>query len=108
MKKRLAEYGVVPFTHIDKHPDAAGVYWMPVQGAFTTHGVHDFVICWAGIFCSLETKRPDNPQDATPLQALFQHAIRSAGGLSLVGVRDASSVDALAQFVKARLKRNQT
>lgn len=103
VKKRLEHYGVLPFTKAADLPGVhAGVYWMPVQGTFAVQGVHDFVGCWHGQFFSIETKAPDNPQDATEPQKAFQVGTIRAGGISFVGVRDASAVDEIHRIVMAR------
>lgn len=93
VKKRLEHYGILPFTKAADHHEAVGMYWMPVQGAFAVHGVHDFCGVYRGVFFSLETKAPDNKVDATGPQAAFQKASVRAGGVSLVGVRSADAVD---------------
>lgn len=104
VKKRLEHYGVLPFIHACDSPDprVQGLYWMPGQGAYSVQGVHDFVGCWNGVFFSLETKAPDNPVDATEPQQAFRTAVLRTGGIALVGVRDASAVDHLAQLIKER------
>lgn len=103
VQERLHSYGVIPFT---KAADATGIidgmYWMPVQGQFAVHGVHDFCGCWNGVFFSLETKAPNNPVDATGPQEAFRSASLRCGGISFVGVRDASVVDELAKLIKER------
>lgn len=105
VKKRLHQYGVLPFTkaaHVDEPVN--GTYWMAVQGPFAVHGVHDFVICWHGVMCSIETKAPDNPEDATAAQEDFRVAVTKAGGIALTGVRSAEAVDRLHQLVRERIK----
>lgn len=106
VKKRLHEYGVLPFTKAADMPDEAvdGTYWMAVQGPMAVHGVHDFTGCWHGIFWSIETKAPDNPEDATASQEAFRVAITKAGGIALTGVRSADAVDRLAQLIMERTK----
>lgn len=104
VKKRLEHYGIVPFMQAaDTTEPVAGIYWMPVQGPFAVHGVHDFCGVWYGVPWSLETKAPDNKVDATEPQRAFQSAMLKAGAISLVGVRDASAVDDLALLVRERL-----
>lgn len=104
VKKRLAEHGVYPFEVVaaGMHPDAAGSFYMPVAGPFSVHGVHDFVICWKGVFCTLETKAPDEPSDETVHQGRFRTAINSTGGIALTGVRSADAVDHLASLIDRR------
>lgn len=104
IKKELRGYGVVPFSDVvsGKATEYAGFYYMPVAGPFAVHGVHDFVGCWNGIFWSLETKAPDNSQDATTHQRKFLEASTATGGVSFVGVRDASVVSALATIIHDR------
>ena len=80
----------------------AGMYYMPVAGPFSVHGVHDFVGSWYGTFWSIETKAPDNPEDATPHQEMFRVAASRTGGISLVGVRSADAVDKLHKLVLER------
>lgn len=95
IKKRLADYGVYPHTHADKHPDLQGAYFMPVAGPYSVIGIHDFVGCWCGVFFSIETKAPNNPDDETAHQGDFRVAFTRAGGVSLTGVRSADAVDEL-------------
>lgn len=104
VKKRLEHYGVYPFQRAADMPAAQvnGVYWPAVAGPMSVHGVHDFCLVWHGVFCSLECKAPNNPQDATEPQLAFQAAATKAGGLSLVGVRDASAVDELHRLIHER------
>lgn len=103
VQKRLAEYGVLPFMKAaDESGPVNGVYWMPVQGPFSVQGVHDFVICWHGVFCTLETKAPDAKEDATENQRCFQVAVNKSNGLSLTGVRSADAVDQLYELIKER------
>jgi hypothetical protein len=104
VKKRLEEYGVLPFIKAADAVgrDVVGMYWMPGQGAYSVQGVHDFVGCWDGVFFSLETKSEDNPVDATPGQEAFKVATLRCGGISFVGVRSADAVDRLADLIKDR------
>ena len=104
VKKALAGYGVVPFSDVvsGKAVEYDGFYYMPVAGPFAVHGVHDFVGCWHGIFWSLETKAPDNPEDATKHQEKFHEAVTGSGGIAFTGVRDASAVSALATIIHDR------
>lgn len=100
VKKRLIEYGVLPFMQAADIPDGAnGMFWFPIQGQFAVAGVHDVVGCWLGRFFSLEIKAPNNPKDATEPQLAFQRAVSGACGISLVGVRDASAVDELCRLI---------
>lgn len=106
VKKRLHSYNVYPFTkaaHMDDE-EVEGIYWMAVQGPYAVHGVHDFTGCWFGVFWSIETKAPDNPEDATAAQEDFRVAVTKAGGIALTGVRDASAVDRLYQLIMERTK----
>lgn len=105
VRKRLESHGVLPFNTIADMKDVSevrGTYWMPVQGAYAVHGVHDFFGVWDGVPFSLETKAPDNKVDATEPQRAFQFAITVAGGISLVGVRDADVVDRLHELIIER------
>lgn len=104
VKKRLEQYGVLPFIKAADQPECRGHYWMPVQGQFAVHGVHDFTGCWEGFFWSIETKAPDNKVDATEPQRAFQAATVKAGGISFIGVRDASVVDELYRIIQERKK----
>lgn len=109
VKARLEHYGVLPFMKAAdiEHP-IAGTYWMPVQGQFAVHGVHDFCGCWDGWFWSIETKAPNNKQDATEPQRAFQQAVIKAGGISLIGVRSADAVDALYQMIQEKKRCSST
>lgn len=103
IKKALTARGVVPFADIvagRAAPGYTGFFYMPVAGPFSVHGVHDFVGCWHGVFFSLETKAPDEPKDATPLQEKFRRAVTDTGGVSYTGVRDVSVIDALHREVQ--------
>lgn len=104
IKAELLRRNVVPFSDVvaGRATSYDGFYYMPVAGPFAVHGVHDFVGCWLGVFWSLETKAPDNSEDATPHQEKFREASHAAGGVSLVGVRDASVIDTLERMVKER------
>lgn len=105
VRKALASFGVHPFMDVATgkvQGPVAGTYYMPVAGPFSVHGVHDFVGCWHGIFWSIETKAPENPEDATVHQENFRLAVTLSGGISLVGVRDASAVLALRELVRSR------
>lgn len=105
VKKRLIHYGLKPITKAPDYPeDIEGFFFMPHAGPGSVWGIHDFVICWRGIFCTIETKAPNNSVDATEPQYAFQLATAKAGGISLVGVRDAGAVDTLHTLVKEKLK----
>jgi hypothetical protein len=108
VKRALQAHGVVPFMDAatGKVTDYKGVYYMPVAGPFSVHGVHDFVGVWAGVFWSIETKAPDNPEDATYHQECFRQAVAGSGGISLTGVRSAAAVDQLRELVLARVETN--
>lgn len=104
IKKRLEHYGLVPHTQaiklVDRGQAIVGSYFMPVAGPYSVHGIHDFVGCWDSVFFSIETKAPDNSSDATPAQQDFRAVFSAAGGVSLVGVRDAAAVDHLAELIQ--------
>lgn len=105
VKKALRAKGVLPFAEVAgaPHKNAVGTYYMPVAGQFSVRGVHDFVGCWNGVFFSLETKAPNNPDDETKHQGDFRVAITRCGGIALTGVRDAdSAVDAVERLVMKR------
>lgn len=106
VKKRLEHYGVLPFIKAADAPSSAvrGTYWMPVQGRFSIHGVHDFCGVWDGWFWSIETKAPTEKEDATEPQRAFQEAVLKAGGISLIGVRGALAVDHLYHLIQERSK----
>lgn len=106
VKKRLIKYGLQPFTRVrdETSGSVAGTFWMPIQGPFSVQGVHDFVGCWHGVFFSIETKAPNNKQDATANQEQFRVAISAAGGIAIVGARDASCVDHVAELIEQRIK----
>lgn len=104
VKSRLIHYNVLPFLKAaDATGPVAGMFWMPVQGQFAIHGVHDFVGVWGGVFFSLETKAPNNPEDATEPQRAFHEAATKSGGVSFIGVRDSSAVDVLYQRIMEKL-----
>jgi hypothetical protein len=104
VKERLVEYGLVPLTKIEEATEnIEGFFFMPVAGPYAVHGIHDFVGCWNGMFFSIETKAPDNPEDHTAAQERFLVAVTKSGGVSFTGVRDASVVDRLAQEVRMRI-----
>jgi hypothetical protein len=102
VKAALVRHGVYPLTDYAAGrvgDNAVGMFWMPVQGPFAVHGVHDFVGVWHGVFFSLETKAPGNSKDATPMQEIFRKAATQCGGISFVGVRDARAVDRVRELV---------
>jgi hypothetical protein len=105
VKKALHACGVVPFIEggMGKHRAYEGVYWMPVAGPYSVHGVHDFVGCWRGVFWSLETKAPDEPTEETLHQGLFRIAVNHSGGIALTGVRSADAVAALQREIMRRV-----
>ena len=101
VRKRLEHYGLKSVTKAPDHPDTIeGFFFMPHAGPGSVHGIHDFIGCWRGIFFSMETKAPNNRQDATEPQRAFYQAVTKSGGLSYIGVRDASVVDELANHIK--------
>jgi hypothetical protein len=100
VKERLTEYGLVHLTKVDDKAESIdGFFFMPVAGPYSVHGIHDFVGCWHGMFFSIETKAPDNPEDHTAAQERFHTAVNKCGGISFTGVRDASAVDKLAEWI---------
>lgn len=100
VKKRLEHYGVLPFIHAaDAKGPVQGMFWMPVQGQFAVHGVHDFVGLWHGVFFSIETKSPKNHVDATEPQRAFKAAVDKCGGIAVIGARDATCVDFIAETI---------
>lgn len=105
VKKRLIHYGLLPVT---KAPDQIGgingFFFMPHAGPGSVWGIHDFIGCWLGWFFTLETKAPENKEDATEPQRAFQMATIKSGGISFVGVRDASVVDELYRIIQERRK----
>lgn len=103
VKRALEARGVYPFMKAaDMHPlEVKGMYWMPVQGRFAVHGVHDFCGVYRGQFFSLETKAPNNPEDATEPQRAFAVAASHSLGWPRIGVRDTSVVDELLNAIDA-------
>ena len=110
VKKALHAAGIHPFPKVAQglHPEAIGMYWMPVQGAFAVHGVHDFILCVRGIFCTIETKAPGNGEDETLHQGWFRISVAQCGGISFTGVRDASVVRTMLDLVQEKLDAHQT
>jgi len=90
VKAALHAEGIFPFMQVAEKPpaNAIGVYYMPVAGPYSVHGVHDFVLNVKGRFCTIETKAPDNPEDETYHQGCFRAAVNWTGGIALTGVRD--------------------
>lgn len=104
VRAALHENGVHPFVEVatGKVRNVAGTYYMPTAGPFSVHGIHDFVGCWRGVFFSIETKAPNNPEDETVHQGYFRAAVTEAGGVSLTGVRDgAAAVAAIRAAVES-------
>lgn len=68
------------------------MYFMPVSGGFGFHGVHDFIVCVAGRFLSIECKADGGR--ITELQSQFTLKVHGAGGLALyiVGMKDVDLV----------------
>lgn len=52
-------------------------YFMPVSGGYGKHGIHDFIVCVAGKFLSIECKAGGK---ATDLQTAVGYTIEAAGG----------------------------
>jgi hypothetical protein len=105
VRKRLEHHGLVIHTKAQHgRGDLVGSFFMPVAGPFSVHGIHDFVGCWRGVFFSIETKAPDNPDDHTAAQGGFQVAFTRAGGICLTGVRGPEAVDHLRELVYQRIK----
>lgn len=103
VKERLVKYGLRPLGNVnDMQEDLEGFFFMPVAGPFSVHGIHDFVGCWRGVFFSIETKAPNNPEDHTQAQLRFRVAVCRSGGIAFTGVRDASVVDTIAALVEER------
>lgn len=104
VQRELQANGIHPFVDIASGRVSAtaarGFYYMPVAGPYSVLGIHDFVGCLEGVFWSIETKAPDEPEDATVHQERFHLAVRGTGGISYVGVRDASVVAHLIQQVE--------
>ncbi len=98
VKEALVAEGLVPYSDWLAGRAAEnfdGFFFMPVAGPYSIHGIHDFIGCWRGRFFTIETKAPNNPEDATPHQEKFQEVTTLCGGLSYIGVRDASVVQRL-------------
>jgi hypothetical protein len=91
LKAELISVGIHPWMDVAlgkaKHPD--GIFYMPVAGAHSVHGIHDFIGNYKGKFWSMETKAPDNPCDETVHQGYFRMAVTDTGGFAMSGVRDA-------------------
>lgn len=108
VKAALKAEGVVPFADIlsGRYDPAStvGFFYMPVAGPYAVLGVHDFIGCWSGVFFTIETKAPNNPEDATAHQQKFCEATRSSKGLSYVGVRSADVVQTIKRDVQAVLE----
>lgn len=104
VRKALESHGLLHLTDAQKGtaPNIEGFFFMPVAGPYSVHGIHDFVGCWRGVMFSIETKAPDNPQDATDPQERFQDALTRAGGISFTGVRDASHVARIRERIYER------
>lgn len=100
VKERLTEYGLVHLSRSGEVSESMeGFFFMPVAGPYSVHGIHDFVGCWHGMFFSIETKAPNNPEDHTAAQERFHIAVRKSGGISFTGARSADVVDALAEWI---------
>ncbi len=104
VRQALESHGLQHLTDAaEPGPSIEGFFFMPVAGPYSVHGIHDFVGCWRGVFFSIETKAPDSKVDGTPAQIGFHHAASRSRGVSLVGVRDASAVDRIAEIVRRRV-----
>lgn len=104
VRKALEAEGLLHLTSTQKGsaPNIEGFFFMPVAGPYSVHGIHDFVGCWRGVMFSIETKAPDNRDDATEAQWRFQVALTRAGGVSFTGVRDASAVARIRTLIYER------
>lgn len=58
-------------------------YIMPVMGGYGVTGIHDFIICVAGKFLSVECKATEH-EAPTALQNHFAEQVINAGGTTLV------------------------
>ena len=81
-------------------------FFMPVQNGMGMVGIPDFICCHAGRFLAIETKAPDNPEDATYNQEQFRVAITGSGGISITGARSATAVTELRRLVYERVGGN--
>ncbi len=80
---------------IKKVLDRLGVwYFMPVAGPFSTHGIPDFIGCWAGDFVAIEAKAPGKIGTLTVHQQRRIEQINEAGGYAIV-VDDAEELERL-------------
>ncbi|OWT53383.1 hypothetical protein [Candidimonas nitroreducens] len=105
VKKRLMGYGLHSVTKAADIPhDIEGFFFMPHAGPGSVWGIHDFVGCWRGVFFSIETKAPNNPEDCTEPQRAFHDSVNKSGGVSLVGVRSADAVDVLRDRVLKKVQ----
>ena len=106
VRAALEAQGLLPLSAAaaTSKPEVEGFFFMPVAGPYSVHGVHDFVGCWRGVFFSIETKAPGNATAATAAQQGFADAAARAGGISFVGVRDASAVDRIKALVYEQLQ----
>lgn len=59
-------------------------YFMPIGGAFTSHGIPDIIVCHRGMFVGIECKAPGRKAGTTPLQLMQIAGINGAGGVAFV------------------------
>lgn len=59
-------------------------FFMPIGGAFTSHGVPDLIVCWRGRLVGIECKAPGKRGNTTPNQDMQIAGINGSGGFAFV------------------------
>jgi len=81
---------------VDKVLKKLGCYYFtPTTGGYGRSGVSDRIVCYRGLFISVEVKAKGGK--VTPLQARELVSVQKAGGLSMV--IDESNVDQLEGYI---------
>lgn len=101
IRRLLESKGIVRAGSSNVNDAIAGWYYMPLQGALSTHGIPDFVCCIGGRFVAIEAKAPGRRADTTEHQKRRISEIRFAGGVALV----VDDVEILEEFFDEQCER---
>lgn len=90
-------------SRVDKTLKKLGCYYFtPTTGGYGRSGVSDRIVCYRGLFISIEIKAKGGK--VTPLQARELVSVQKAGGLSMV--IDESNVDQLEEYILKYTEKN--
>lgn len=77
-------------------------FFMPIGGAYTTHGIPDIMACWQGRLIGIECKAPGKKNTVTALQTIQLNGIQAAGGIAIL----ADSVEDLVKQLNDQMLTN--